>query len=123
MKRMSLKEMSADHLVEQFAAICLEQDRALLYSDTAKFNHVYLQMAAVRDELKGRLGDQRRALLALYVHENAQVRLQAARATLAVAPEAARAVIEDIASSRKFPQAGDAGMTLFNLDRGVFKPV
>jgi hypothetical protein len=40
------------------------------------------------------------------------VRLQAARA---VAPEAAGAVIEYIANSRKFPQAGEAGMTLVNL--------
>jgi hypothetical protein len=37
-------------------------------------------------------------------------------------PEAARALIEDIASSRKFPQAGDAGMTLDALDRGIFQP-
>lgn len=79
-------------------------------------------MVAVRDELKNRPGDQRQALLTLYEHENAQVRLQAARASFAVAPEAARALIENIANSRKFPQAGDAGMTLVNLDRGIFRP-
>jgi hypothetical protein len=79
-------------------------------------------MVKIREELKGRAGDQRLALVALYPHENAQVGLQAARATLAVAPEAARALIEDIAASRKYPQAMDAGMTLSNLDRGVFIP-
>jgi len=41
--------------------------------------------------------------------------------SFAIAPDAARAVIEDIASG-KGPQAGDAGMTLSNLDRGIFKP-
>jgi hypothetical protein len=122
MKRTKPKEMSVDQLVERFAAVCVEQDRALLYSDIKKFNQLYDQMASIRDELKRRAGDQRSALLALYDHPNPQVQLQAARASLAVAPETGRLLIEKIASSRKFPQAGDAGMTLFNLDRGVFKP-
>ncbi|GEM_PF-847585 len=34
----------------------------------------------------------------------------------------ARSQLEAIAQSKWFPQAGDAGMTLLNLDRGVFKP-
>lgn len=115
-------DMSAAQLVERFADICIEQDRALLYSDIAGFNRLYGKMAAIRDELKSRPGDQRRALTALFGHENAQVRLQAARATLAVAPEEALEVIKVIASGRKYPQAGDAGMTLDNLERGIFKP-
>lgn len=122
MKQIELAEMAVHQLVERFAAICLDQDHALLYSEITQFNRLYLQMAAVRDELKHRPGDQRRALLALYDHQNAQVRLQAARASLAVAPDAARRLIETVANSRKYPQAGDAGMTLDNLDRGIFKP-
>lgn len=51
-----------------------------------------------------------------------QVRLQAAKRMLAVAPEAARHVIEEIKKSQWFPQAGEAGMTLRNLAAGVFKP-
>jgi hypothetical protein len=39
-----------------------------------------------------------------------------------VAPEAARALLQKIAGSKEYPQAGDAGMSLWNLDRGVFKP-
>jgi hypothetical protein len=114
--------MSAAELVDRFTESCLEQDQALLYSGISRFNRIYQEMVAVRDELKNRPGDQRQALLTLYEHENAQVRLQAARASFAVAPEAARALIENIANSRKFPQAGDAGMTLVNLDRGIFRP-
>lgn len=122
MRRTKIEEMSAAELVDRFTEICLEQDQALLYSGTSRFNRIYREMVAVRDELKSRPGDQREALLALYEHENAQVRLQAARASFAVAPEAARGLIENIANSRKFPQAGDAGMTLVNLERGIFKP-
>jgi len=122
MKRTKLEEMTVNQLVDRFATICVDQDRALLYSDIGEFNRLYQQMVSIREELKNRPGDQRRALLSLYHHANAQVRLQAARASFALAPEAARSLIERIANSRKYPQAGDAGMTLFNLDRGVFKP-
>jgi hypothetical protein len=48
--------------------------------------------------------------------------LKAAKNSLAVAPEEARRVIQSIADSREQPQAGEAGMSLWNLDRGVFKP-
>ena len=122
MRSVKLSSMSADGLVERFAEICLAQDEALLYSSSAKYNPLFRQMIAVEDELKSRPGDQRNALTALFSHENAQVRLQAARATLAVAPEEALGVIKAIAGGRKFPQAGDAGMTLVNLERGIFKP-
>lgn len=76
----------------------------------------------VANELKRREGDERSALLRLFGHPNMQVRLQAAKKTLAVAPVEARAQLEAIAASKWFPQAGDAGMSLWNLDNGVFKP-
>jgi uncharacterized protein DUF2019 len=50
------------------------------------------------------------------------VRLTAAKATLAVSPDAARRLLRSIADSKEYPQAGDAGMSLVNLDRGIFKP-
>jgi hypothetical protein len=76
----------------------------------------------VEDELKGRSNGQRRALLRLYEHPNWQVRLMAAHATLAIEPEAGRRMLETIASSRHYPQAGAAGMSLDSLDRGIYKP-
>jgi hypothetical protein len=79
-------------------------------------------MQHVVDELRVRKGDQRRALLALYDHPSVQVRLKAAKATLAVAPLEARAALEAIRASNWQPQALDAGMSLRNLDNGVFKP-
>lgn len=97
------------------------QSEALDRFETAKFNRLYDRKEAVVQELKSRPGDQRRALLSLYEHPNMQVRLNAAKTTLAVAPEAARAQLEAIRVSQHFPQAGDAGMSLWTLDEGIFK--
>jgi Domain of unknown function (DUF2019) len=122
MKRAKLQDMTVDQLVERFTAIALEQDKALLRNEYAKFNRLFEQMEEVKRELKERDGDQRRALLRLYDHPNAQVRLKAVKATLAVAPERARRMLEIIAESRVYPQAGEAGMSIDNLERGIFKP-
>jgi cytochrome c oxidase assembly protein Cox11 len=122
MKRDDLQDMTVEQLVQQFAAIGLDQDAAIRKDNNAKFTRLFWQMEAVEEELKRRNGDERRALMQLYHHTNTQVRLAAAKATLAVAPEAARSTIETIAASRDYPQAGDAGMTLDCLDRGIFKP-
>jgi hypothetical protein len=121
-KRLTLQDLSVDQLLERFTAIALQQDQALLMDEIARFNKLYDEMDAVKIELKRRPGDQRRALLALYDHPNIQVRLKAAVGTLAVEPAPARELLQTIASSREYPQAGDAGMTLVNLDRGIFKP-
>jgi cytochrome c oxidase assembly protein Cox11 len=122
MKRNDLRDMTADQLVELFARIALDQDHAIRLDDNAKYSRLFWLMEAVEEELKVREGDQRRALLRLYDHANSQVRLAAAKATLAVAPEVARRLLRTIADSNDNPQAGDAGMSLVNLDRGIFKP-
>ncbi len=123
MKRSGFSSLSVDKLVECFIEITLAQDEALLMDDYSRFNRLFAQMEAVKAELKGRPGDGRRALLRLFDHPNAQVRLKAAKATLAIDPQGARNVLEMIAKSQDYPQAGEAGMSLWNLDRGIFKPV
>ncbi len=122
MSKMPWSSMSTTQLVEQFAAIAREQDQAILANAAAKYNRLYDRMADVVDELKSRPGDQRRELAMLYEFPSMQVRLKAAIHTLAVAPIEARGQLEAIAESKWFPQAGDAGMSLWNLDRGVFNP-
>lgn len=122
MKRLDLPTIETKDLVRRFAEITREQDKALLAGQTARFNRLFADMKAVHDELKGRPGDQRRALMRLYEFPNMQVRLQAAKLTLAVAPIEARGQLQAIADSKWFPQAGDAGMSLSNLDDGIFKP-
>ncbi len=122
MRKISLTDLAAEQLVERFAAIGIEQDEASLWNEIARFNRLFGEKKAIEEELKVRSGDQRRLLTRLYEHENAQVRLNAAKATLAVAPVEARQLLEAIAASRRFPQAGDAGMSLINLDNGIYKP-
>jgi hypothetical protein len=122
METVKLRDMSVDQLVERFVEIGLAQDEALLDDETAKFNRLFRQMQAVVQELKMRAGDQRSALLALYNHPNMQVRLKAVKNTLAIAPQTARLALEAIANSRHFPQAMEAGMSVWNLDQGIFKP-
>jgi Domain of unknown function (DUF2019) len=100
----------------------VQQDKALLEDETAKFNRLFDQMESIKVELKRRTGDQRRALLTLFNHPNMQVRLKAAKGTLGVAPVEAKQMLKTIADSGWQPQAGDAGMCLWNLDRGVFVP-
>jgi len=122
MKRIKLQEMTTDQLVARFTVIAIDQDKAIRRSEHAKFNRLFDEMVAIEHELKVRQDDQRSQLLRLYDHPVAQVRLNAVKSTLALAPEAGRRTLEAIAESREYPQAGDAGMTLDSLDRGIFKP-
>ncbi len=104
--------MTVEQLVEEFTRIALRQDDALLDGNVSWNTRLFHQMEAVEDELKSRPGDQRNALLALYDHQNAQVRLKAAEYTVEVAPEKAIAKLQEISDSQEYPQAGHAGMSL-----------
>ncbi|WOK20669.1 DUF2019 domain-containing protein [Rhodopseudomonas sp. BAL398] len=105
-----------------FAAIGVAQDDACLEGDTTKYNRLFRKMRAVAEELKQRPGDQRRALHRLYAFDNMQVRLMAAKTTLAIAPIDARILLREIADAKWLVQSLDAGMCLWNLERGVFVP-
>jgi Domain of unknown function (DUF2019) len=122
MRRADLKSMTVDQLVDRFAEIGVAQDQAELMGEIGKFNRLYGQMDDVDQELRRRGREARLALLQLFDHPNMQVRLKAAKRTLGVSPQKARQVIEAISESNWFPQAGEAGMTLSNLDSGFFKP-
>lgn len=122
MTRPNVRSMKVSELVEQFAAIGVEQDKALRADDIKKYSGLCENMKAIDDELKSRPDDQRRSLVTLYSHPNMQVRLMAAKLTLAVAPEAARQQLQFIYERRRQPQSGDAGMCLSLLDGGVFVP-
>lgn len=122
MSKSSLEACSVEELVSRFVEIGLAQEKALLYDEYAKFNRLFQQMQDVVEALKRRPGDKRQALLSLYDHSNLQVRLKAVKNSLALAPEEGRRVLQAIADSREYPQAGEAGMSLDNLDAGIFKP-
>jgi hypothetical protein len=121
MKRTKLNEMTVNQLVDRFMILALDQDHALLGNEIRKVNRLFDQLESVEKELKARPGDQRSALVALYKHPNPQVRVKAIKATLAVAPEA-RPALQDLANSREYPQSGEAGMCVWNLERGFYMP-
>jgi len=121
-KRAKLEELSTEELTDRFAEAGLEQFRSELRNDIAEQNKCVDEEMAIVTELKKRPGDQRSALLRLYEHPNVQVRLNAAKLTFAVAPTAAREVVQAIADSKQYPQAGDAGMCLWAIEQGIFKP-
>ena len=122
MKKSSLKSLTTEELVQRYAEIGVEQSDPSLIFQTMRFNRLFDEHMTIAEELKRRNGDQRRALMSLYSHPNFQTRLNAAKETLAIAPAAARAQIEAIAASKHYPEAGDAGMCLWTLDEGIFKP-
>jgi hypothetical protein len=122
MTRVNLDQLTTNELVERFAEIGIAQDDALFHDQYGKFNRLYDKMKAIDDELRRRGRDARLVLRTLYMHPNLQVRLQAARWSLGVAPDEARKVIQGIFDLGLYPQAGDAGMCLSNLDDGTFKP-
>jgi hypothetical protein len=122
MKRVQLGNLQVSQLAERFVSIALAQHEAIDMDNHSKFNRLYLEMEDVRRELKGRVGDQRRALLPLLNHANAQVRLKAATTLLAIAPERARAALQLINDRKEFPQAADAFGMLRALDAGTYVP-
>src|ERR1051325_11903009 len=111
-----LNKMSAAELVKIFAGFAIQQYDHILISEVKQINRYFHKMNAVELELKSRPGDQRRAFMTLYDHANPNVRIKAAKATLAIAPTAARHVLETVASTCYGPEILEAGMSLTNLD-------
>jgi hypothetical protein len=122
MKRTALGNATVDELVERFVRLCVEQGIEMDRGDVPRVNRLFDDIEAVKRALKLRPGDQRRALIDLYEHENMQVRLKAAEATLAIVPQAARQALEHIKASGWLPQSAEASHSLWTLDRGIFKP-
>jgi hypothetical protein len=119
----ALNKKSSLDLAQVFAGFAIQQYDNLLAGSVGRATSLYYKMEAVELELKARTGDQRDVLMSLYEHSNPNVRVKAAKATLAIAPVAARQVLEDVAANCYGPEKLEAGMSLTNLDRGIYKPV
>lgn len=119
---MNLAKFSVAELVDRFEKICLEQFAANMEFNSSRYNRAFDAMMAVSKELRGRTGDQRAALVALYDHPNEQVRLKAAIHTLALFPEDAQAILQKLIDDRIHPQAADAGSMLDSLRKGRYVP-
>jgi hypothetical protein len=132
MANVKLDEMADPQLVKLFVEISIQQADALEINDVRTFTRLYWKLAAVRKTLRARGGESRKTLLPLlkypqpaspyFLHRTGQVRLNAAKELLAVAPQEARETLEHLAARGPMPQRGDAGMCLQFLADGVFKP-
>ena len=114
------KSMTAEELAATFEAIFLEQYQCILDGKSQKYNRLFDEIIAIRDELKMR--NERQTLLPFLSHKNRQVRYQAAMATLLVSPARAKQTLELLRDRHEFPQAADASMVLDGLADGSFTP-
>ena len=121
MSRSSVEAMTATELVARFVDIGISQSLALDRLDSRDFNAHVEELIAVTEALKRRESD-RRSLVALLDHVDLQVRLNAAKATLATSRKRAIRALGEIAATRRMPQAADAAGCLRNLSDGVFRP-
>ena len=92
------------------------------HNDNATYNRLFRQMDSIEEELKNRPGDQRRTLIPLFEHPNAQVRLTSALATLALVPKDARRTRQIISDRQEYPQAADARGMMMAIDAGTYVP-
>ena len=122
MTQKNVDRMTAAQLAERFLALALAKGDAIMGGENAKASRIYWKIDAILNELKVREGDQRRMLIEFYQHRDPSVRLEAAEATLAICPEAAKQVLQLICDRKEFPFAGDAGLTLMYVKDGRYKP-
>lgn len=122
MNQAKARSLSVDEIVALYVENGQAQYDAIENEQTSRFNRLFKQMLALESELKSRGRDQRTALLPLLGRGNLQVRLNAAKATLTVAPAAARRELEAIRETGRHPQGPDAAGCLRSLNEGVFKP-
>jgi len=116
-----LEALGTSQLVERFQEFALSQYKAELFGRIAAYTHLFDRIVAIRDELNRRPGDQRSALVALFTHQNPQVRLMAAQFALAVAPISAQDVLRQISDRNEYPQAAYARQSLEAIARGDSK--
>ena len=118
----TLDALSDDDLVNRFAESAKERGSAVLDSETRRANRMFDRMWAIDSVLRTRGREARIKLVPLLDDKDRFVRYYAALYLLAIVADRARAVIEWNYKNRFDALAGDAGMTLHNLDTGVFKP-
>jgi Domain of unknown function (DUF2019) len=122
MMQKMIKTLSVTDLVKHFVIVALAQDQAIELDDNAKYNRLFDEMELVEAELKQRDGDKRHLLIPLLQHKNAQVRLKAAIALLAIDRVAAQRTLQTISDTNEYPQAADARGMLRAVAEGRYLP-
>ena len=122
MKTPQLRNVPLRKLYERFIFASVDQHKSLVAGDHTSYNRLFEEVVAIEKELKRRGEDERRALVSLFSDPSAQVRLNAAIATLALEPEAARQALQLISDRNEYPQAPYARDMMWALDKGTYKP-
>jgi Domain of unknown function (DUF2019) len=120
MTKPDLSTMPTPDLVREFIEIALQQSYAEAREDFKRFRELYDSMTIIAEELKTR--HARHELAILFDHPNLWVRYKAAVHTLAILPEEARSVLEDLKAKRLQPAAAHAFGLLRALDNGSYVP-
>lgn len=117
-----MNRLTNEELVERFRQFALDKSKALLDSNTHEANRIFDRMEAIDRELRRRGLEARQALAVLLDDSDIRVRYEAAIELLAVVPDKALATVQAIANRHLMPVSGEAGMALYALERGIFKP-
>ena len=100
MEPADLLSLDVAALVARIVEIGLAQEYAMENDESGKYNALYERATEIGNELARRGRDACLALTHLFTHQNGYVRINAARYSFEVAPEAARTCLEAIANSR-----------------------
>jgi hypothetical protein len=122
MKKLELDKLSDDELIVSFSAASKEMGSAILNSEMRRANKTFRYMEEIDHVLRSRGKDARLKLEPLLDDQDRFVRYYAAEYLLGLVPHRARSVLEWNAKCAGDALAGDASMTLHNLDTGVYKP-
>jgi len=117
----NLSILTDEQVVQRFEAVAIDQGDAVDRFQISKVNRLFDKLIALREELSRRGANRRLLLKPLLFHDNINVRLRAALTLLIIAPEEARAALQDLADLKIHQQSVDASMTLDSLDAGEFK--
>ena len=122
MRRSDFTKLTNTDLVQRFIEAAKRRGLAVLDLDARNASSMVLYMHAIDSVLRSRGIEARKELLPLLDNKDRYVQYYAAKQLLGIAPDRAREIIESNHKHGFDAIAFDAGMTLFNLDTGVFKP-
>lgn len=117
-----IENLTTEQLVAEFTRLAAQRGAAILDSETRQANELFDGMRAIERVLRARGEDARMSLAPLLQDRDRFVRYFAAKYLLGLLPREARAVIEGIANPKFDALSLDAGMSLYALDAGIFKP-
>jgi Domain of unknown function (DUF2019) len=122
MKKDDWTSQSIQDLVAAYLDVSLREADAVERGEIAKVRKLFDERMQIDRSIRSRGLQARKSLIPLLKHRNAQVRLNAAKQLLAVAPKEARATLEDLAAHGPSQQRGEAGMCFWYMENGIFKP-